>query len=219
MPNGWCITTMTYRCSWLRLMVASAGEADRFSMKTRCPPLVLFACYAQRWYPSSVHLGCVGDVVVFHVGGILSQNWMAIVVPPHCPLPRGSSFLELDYWEETDHSEDLSNFIGASPKLDAKWMMHHHDDLSMLMVASAGEADRFLTKNKLYPQRLYPFSPPSLRWRRGRLSRWCNFMTQLAMNQMFPRRSIDVGTKSKSFVLISKPSHKFVFNYPVILFV
>ena len=40
-----------------------------------------------------------------------AQNWMAIVVPPHCPLPRGSSFLELDYWEETDHSEDLSNFF------------------------------------------------------------------------------------------------------------
>ena len=43
----------------------------------------------------------------------------------------------------------MSNFIGASCKLDAKWMMHHHDDLSMLMVASAGEADRFSTKNKL----------------------------------------------------------------------
>jgi hypothetical protein len=41
----------------------------------------------------------------------------------------------------------------------------------------------------------------------------------LDMNQMFPRRSIDVGTKSKSFVLISKPSHKFVVSYPVILFV
>src|SRR3989337_2211780 len=67
-----------------------------------------------------------------------AQNWMAIVVSPHCPLPCGSSFLELDYQEETDHSEDLSNFIGASPKLDAKWMMHHHDDLSMLMVASHG---------------------------------------------------------------------------------
>lgn len=105
-----------------------------------------------------------------------AQNWMAIVVPPHCPLPRGSSFLELDYWEETDHSEDLSNFIGASPKLDAKW-------------------------------------------RRSRLSRWCNFITQLAMNQMFPRRRIDVGTKSISFVLISKPSHNFVSSSPVILFV
>ena len=67
-----------------------------------------------------------------------AQNWMAIVVPPHCPLPCGSSFLELDYREETDHSEDLSNFIGASPKLDAKWMMHHHDNLSMLMVAPHG---------------------------------------------------------------------------------
>jgi hypothetical protein len=32
----------------------------------------------------------------------------------------------------------LSNFIGASPKLDAKWMMHHHDDLSMVMVAPHG---------------------------------------------------------------------------------
>ena len=81
-----------------------------------------------------------------------AQNWMAIVVPPHCPLPRGSSFLELDYWEETDHSEDLLNFIGASPKLDAKWMMHHHDDLSMLMVAPhgcVGWSDRFSMKNKL----------------------------------------------------------------------
>ena len=67
-----------------------------------------------------------------------TQNWMAIVVLLHCPLPRGSSFLELDYWEETDHSEDLSNFIGASPKLDAKWPMHHRDDLSMLMVAPHG---------------------------------------------------------------------------------
>ena len=39
------------------------------------------------------------------------------------------------------------------------------------------------------------------------------------MNQMFPRRRIDVGTKSISFVLISKPSHNFVFSSPVILFV
>ena len=70
-----------------------------------------------------------------------AQNWMAIVVPPHYPLPCGSSFIELDYREETDHSEDLSNFIGASPKLDAKWMMHHHDDLSMLMVAPHGCVD------------------------------------------------------------------------------
>ena len=157
-----------------------------------------------------------------------AQNWMAIVVPPHCPLPRGSSFLELDYWEETDHSEDLSNFIGASPKLDAKWMMHHHDDLSMLMVASAGETDRFSMKNKLSSisalcllrTKMISFvSSPWLRWRRSRLSRWCNFITQLAMNQMFPRRRIDVGTKSISFVLISKPSHNFVSSSPVILFV
>ena len=153
---------------------------------------------------------------------------MAIVVPPHCPLPRGSSFLELDYREETDHSEDLSNFIGASPKLDAKWMMHHHDDLSMLMVASAGEADRFSMKNNmssisalcLLCTKMISFvSSPWLHWRRSRLSRWCNFITQLAMNQMFPRRRIDVGTKSISFVLISKPSHNFVSSSPVILFV
>src|SRR5215216_4011500 len=64
-----------------------------------------------------------------------TQNWMTIDVPPHCPLLCGSSFLELDYREETNHSDDLSNFVRTSPKLDAKCMMHHHDDLSMLMVA------------------------------------------------------------------------------------
>lgn len=161
-----------------------------------------------------------------------AQNWMAIVVPPHCPLPRGSSFLELDYWEETDHSEDLSNFIGASPKLDAKWMMHHHDDLSMLMVAPHGCVGwwswSIFNENKLSSisalfllrTKMISFvSSPWLRWRRSRLSRWCNFITQLAMNQMFPRRRIDVGTKSISFVLISKPSHNFVSSSPVILFV
>ena len=161
-----------------------------------------------------------------------AQNWMAIVVPPHCPLPCGSSFLELDYWEETDHSEDLLNFIGASPKLDAKWMMHHtmtyRCSWLRLMVASAGEADRFSMKNKLssisalclLPTKMISFvSSPWLRWRRSRLSRWCNFITQLAMNQMFPRRRIDIGTKSISFVLISKPSHNFVSSSPVILFV
>ena len=160
-----------------------------------------------------------------------AQNWMAIVVPPHCPLPRGSSFLELDYWEETDHSEDLSNFIGASPKLDAKWSittMTYRCSWLRLMVASAGEANRFSTKNKpsstsalcLLPTKMISFiSSPWLRWRRSRLSRWCNFITQLAMNQMFPRRRIDVGTKSISFVLISKPSHNFVSSSLVILFV
>jgi len=60
---------------------------------------------------------------------------------------------------------------------------------------------------------------PWLRWRRSRISRWCNFITQLAMNQMFPRTRIDVGTNSISFVLIPKPSHNFVFSSPVILFV
>ena len=119
-----------------------------------------------------------------------AQNWMAIVVLPHYPLPRGCSFLELDYWEETDHSEDFLNFIGASPKLDAKWMMHHHDDLSMLMVASAGEADRFSMKNKLSSisalcllrTKMISFvSSPWLRWRRSHLSRWCNFITHLAI--------------------------------------
>ena len=115
MPNGWCITTMTYRCSWLRLMVASAGEADRFSMKNKL---------------SSISALC------------------------------------------------------------------------------------------LLPTKIISFvSSPWLRWRRSRLSRWCNFITQLAMNQMFPRRRIDVGTKSISFVLISKPSHNFVSSSPVILFV
>ena len=87
---------------------------------------------------------------------------------------------------------------------------------------------RFSTKNKLasisalclLPTKMISFiSSPWLRWRRGLLSRWCNFITQLAMDQMFPRRSIDVGTKRKSFVLISKPSHNFVFSSPVILFV
>ena len=106
MPNGWCITTMTYRCSWLRLMVASAGEADRFSTKNKL---------------SSISALC------------------------------------------------------------------------------------------LLPTKMISFvSSPWLRWRRSRLSRWWNFITQLAMNQMFPRRRIDVGTKSISFVLISKSSHNFV---------
>ena len=97
-----------------------------------------------------------------------------------------------------------------------------------LMVASAGEADRFSMKNKmssisalcLLCTKMISFvSSPWLRWRRGRLSRWCNFITQLAMNHMFPRRRIDVGTKSISFVLISKPSHNFVSSSPIILFV
>ena len=114
MPNGWRITTMTYRCSWLRLMVATAGEADWFSMKNKL---------------SSISALCL--------------------------LPT-----------------KMISFI----------------------------------------------SSPWLHWRRSCLSRSCNFITQLAMNQMFPRR-IDVGTKSISFVLISKPSHNFVFSSPVILFV
>ena len=161
-----------------------------------------------------------------------AQNWMAIVVLPHCPLPRGSSFLELDYWEETDHSEDLSNFIGASPKLDTKWMMHHHDDLSMLMVTPHGcigwRSWPIFNENRLssiraiclLPKNMISFiNSPWLRWRRSRLSCWCNFITQLAMNQMSTRRRIDIGTKSISFLLIYKPSHNFVFNSPVILFV
>ena len=97
-----------------------------------------------------------------------------------------------------------------------------------LMVASAGEADRFSMKNKLSSisalcllrtNKISFVSSPWLRWRRSCLSRWCNFITQLAMNQMFPRRRIDVGTKSISFVLISKPSHNFVSSSPVIFFV
>ena len=115
MPNGWCITTMTYRCSWSRLMVASADEADRFSMKNKLSSI------------SAICLLCT----------------------------------------------KMISFV----------------------------------------------SSPRLRWRRSHLSRWCNFITQLAMNQMFPRRSIDVGTKSISFVLISKPSHNFVSSSRVILFI
>ena len=97
-----------------------------------------------------------------------------------------------------------------------------------LMVASAGEADRFAMKNKLSSisalcllrTKMISFvSSPWLRWRRSRLSHWCNFITQLAMNQMFPRRRIEVCTKSISFVLISKPSHNFVSSSPLILFV
>ena len=97
-----------------------------------------------------------------------------------------------------------------------------------LMVALAGEADQFSMKNKLsfisalclLPTKMISFiSSPWLRWRRNRLSRWCNFITQLAMNQMFPQRRINVGNKSISFVLISKPSHNFVSSSPVILFV
>ena len=161
-----------------------------------------------------------------------AQNWMAIVVPPHCPLPRGSSFLELDYWEETDHGEDLSNFLGPHPNLMPNgWCittMTYRCSWLRLMVASASEADWFWMKNKLssisalclLPTKMISFiSSPWLHWRRSRLSRWCNFITQLAMNQMFPRRRIDVGTKSISFVLISKPSHNFVSSSPVILFV
>ena len=177
-----------------------------------------------------MHISIPGHVFLNFSG--TAQNWRAIVVPRHCPLPRGSSFLELDYWEETNHSEDLSNFIGASPKLDAKRMMHHHDDLSMLMVAPHGcigwwSWSIFHEKKMssisglcLLPTKMISFiSSPWLRWRRSRLSRWCNFITQLAMNQMFPRRRIDVGTKSISFVLIPKPSHNFVFSSPIILFV
>ena len=161
-----------------------------------------------------------------------AQNWMAIVVPPHCPLPRGSSFLELDYWEETDHSEDFSNFIGASPKLDAKWMMHHHDDLSMLMVAPHGcvgwwswsifneKQDVFHQCSLLVTHKddiLRQFTLVALETQSS--FTLVQFITQLAMNQMFPRRRIDVGTKSISFVLISKPSHNFFSSSPVILFV
>ena len=70
------------------------------------------------------------------------------------------------------------------------------------------------------PQKMISFvSSPCLHWRRSCLSHWCNFITQLAMNQMFPQRRIDVGTKSISFVLISKPSHNFVSSSPVILFI
>mgnify|MGYP005823150173 CR=1 FL=1 len=177
-----------------------------------------------------MHISIPGHVFLNFSG--IAQNWMAIVVPPHYPLPRGSSFLELDYWEETDHSEDLSNFIGASPKLDAKWMMHHHDDLSMLMVAPHGcigwwSWSNFNEKQVVFHQ----FS--LLGTHKDDILHQCTlvvletqssfmlvqFYHTIGMNQMFPRRRIDVGTKSISSVLISKPSHNFVSSSPVILFV
>jgi hypothetical protein len=63
---------------------------------------------------------------------------MATVAQPHCPLPSGSSFLELDYREETNHIEDYQTSLVLDPNLMPKLMMHHHDDLLMLMVASHG---------------------------------------------------------------------------------
>jgi len=71
--------------SWLRRLV----KLINFRQKTSCLPSVLFACYAQRWYPSSVHLGCVGDAVVFHVGAILSHNWLWT----KCFLEEGSTLV------------------------------------------------------------------------------------------------------------------------------
>ena len=71
--------------SWLRRLV----KLIDFQWKTSCLPSVLFACYAQRWYPSSVHLGCVGDAVVFHVGAILSHNWLWT----KCFLEEGSTLV------------------------------------------------------------------------------------------------------------------------------
>ena len=71
--------------SWLHRLV----KLIDFQWKTSCLPSVLFACYAQRWYPSSVHLGCVGDAVVFHVGAILSHNWLWT----KCFLEEGSTLV------------------------------------------------------------------------------------------------------------------------------
>ena len=71
--------------SWLRRLV----KLIDFQWKTSCLPSVLFACYPQRWYPSSVHLGCVGDAVVFHVGAILSHNWLWT----KCFLEEGSTLV------------------------------------------------------------------------------------------------------------------------------
>ena len=83
-----------------------------------------------------MHISIPGHVFLNFSG--TAQNWMACVALTHCPLPRGSTFLEHVYQEQTYHTEDLSYFSGASPKLDAKSMVHHHDDLSMLMVDSHG---------------------------------------------------------------------------------
>ena len=71
--------------SWLRRLV----KLIDFQWKTRCLLSVLFACYPQRWYPSLVHLGCVGDAVVFHVGAILSHNWLWT----KCFLEEGSTLV------------------------------------------------------------------------------------------------------------------------------
>jgi hypothetical protein len=62
---------MTYWCSWLRLMVASAGEANRCSMKNRLSYISALFLLPQRWYPSWVHLA-----VVVYVGAISSHNWI-----------------------------------------------------------------------------------------------------------------------------------------------
>ena len=71
--------------SWLRRLV----KLIDFPWKTRCLPSVLFACYPQRWYPSLAHLGCVGDVVIFHVDATLSHNWLWT----KCFLEEGSTLV------------------------------------------------------------------------------------------------------------------------------
>src|SRR3989337_3141643 len=68
------------------------------------------------------------------------------------PLLLSSSFLELDYREETNHSEDYQTSLVPDPNMMPK-LMTHHTTMSYrcswlrLMVASAGEADRCSIKN------------------------------------------------------------------------
>ena len=73
--------------------------------------------------------------VFLNFSGTAKIGWpllFRLTVLCHVVLPSSSLI------NEKKNNKDLSNFIGASPKLDAKWMMHHHDDLSMLMVAPHG---------------------------------------------------------------------------------
>ena len=138
-----------------------------------------------------------------------AQNWMAIVVPPHCPLPRGNK----PQWGFVELHRCLTQTWCQMDDASPRWPIDAHGGASWLH--RLVKLIDFQWKTSCLPSVLFAW----LHWRRSRLSRWCNFITQLAMNQMFPRRRIDVGTKSISFVLISKPSHNFVSSSPVILFV
>ena len=134
--------------------------------------------------------------------------------------------------KETDHSEDLSNFIGASPKLDAKLMMHHHDNLSMLMVAPHGcvgwwgwsifnEKQVVLHQCSLLVMHkddiLHQFTFVALETHSS--FTLVQFYHSIGYEPNVSSKKDRVVTKSISFVLISKPSHNFVSSSPVTLFV